>query len=61
MMPKWLPTVGNRLAWRACDGLFVHSETVKRDLAEFMGGNIPADLGDSTRRLVDATKGYDDR
>ena len=41
MMPKWLPTIGNRLAWRACDGLFVHSETVKRDLAAFMGGKHP--------------------
>ena len=41
MMPKWLPNIGNRHAWRACDGLFVHSESMKRDLEALMGGKHP--------------------
>lgn len=41
MMPKWLPNIGNRLAWRACDGLFVHSESTKSDLESYMGGKHP--------------------
>lgn len=41
LMPAWVPSYFNRKAWRACDGLFVHSESLKRELAAFLGAGHP--------------------
>lgn len=41
LMPHWLPNWSNRIAWRACDGLFVHTESLKRELSERLGPGHP--------------------
>ncbi len=40
-MPAWVSDASNRMVWRACDGLFVHSESLKRELSTFLGRNHP--------------------
>lgn len=41
LLPAWVPSFFNRRAWRACDGLFVHSESLKGDLSRFLGEGHP--------------------
>ena len=40
-MPRWLPDLSNRMAWRACDGLFVHTESLKDALSKRLGPGHP--------------------
>lgn len=40
-LPKWVPNVCNRRAWKSCDALFVHTPSLKQELADFLGPDHP--------------------